>query len=278
MKACILSFIGVVLCPAVALAASPVVENRSWTVNYPVSTASPRLEVSNIWGGVRVRAGEAGRVTVAITETRSAPDQRLFDRSLDMIRLDIAADASGVSLLVGNGKDLWQRWDDCHDCRVDYQFDIQVPPDTVVDVGTVMDGKVDIQGVAGVVRASNVNGSIHVVDVRDCASVDNVNGPITIGFSQSPQQDCRIETVNGDVTLDMPGDASLDMALDLFNGKVSSELPVGPFAVPASVEQIVEDGRTRYRIQQQAGIRIGAGGPTYSVASVNGDVRITKHQ
>jgi len=31
-------------------------------------------------------------------------------------------------------------------------------------------------------------------------------------------------------------------------------------------------------VQKKAGIRIGAGGPTYSVASVNGDLRIRKHQ
>jgi hypothetical protein len=97
-----------------------------------------------------------------------------------------------------------------------------------------------------------------------------------MGYSHAPLQDCRIETVNGDVTLVMPIDTGLDVRLDLFNGEAFSELPVSPFELPATVEQIVEDSRTRYRIQQMAGMRVGAGGPTYSIASMNGDLRIRK--
>jgi len=269
---------GLALGASLSAAASPVTENRSWTETYPVSATAPRLEVSNIWGGVRVRAGVPGQVTVSIAERRSAPDQARFERSLQTIRLEIEADSSGVSLLVGNRDDSRWYWNDCRDCRVDYQFDIQVPPDAVLDVGTVMDGKIDIQGVAGIVSASNVNGPIDIGDLHDCTVVDNVNGPINMNFDRAPLQNCTIETVNGDVTLEMPEGASLDVALDLFNGKVSSELPVGPFQLPATIEQIVQDGRTRYRIQQLAGVRIGAGGPTYSVASINGDLLIRKHQ
>ncbi|MGH8496379.1 MAG: hypothetical protein ACREVN_09610 [Gammaproteobacteria bacterium] len=257
--------------------AAPVTEERSWTETYAVTAASPRLEVSNLWGSVQVRVGPPGRITASITELRSAPDQARFERSQEVLKLEVEADASGVSFLVGEDSRHRQHWNDCHDCRVDYQFDIEVPPDAVVDVGTVMDGKVDIQGVAGRIRASNVNGPISVADVRNCESVNSVNGPITMGYSHAPLQDCRIETVNGDVTLVMPIETGLDVRLDLFNGEASSELPVSPFELPATVERIVQDGRTRYRIQQMAGMRVGAGGPTYSIASMNGDLRIRKH-
>lgn len=272
-----LGLAAIVISASGAAAASPVNENRAWTEVYPVTGAAPRLEVSNIWGGVRVRVGEPGVITVAVTESRSAPDQARFDYSQEVLSLDVKADATGVALLVGNHDDSWWQRKDCHDCRVDYQFDIAVPPDTVVDVGTVMDGKVDVHGVAGAISAKNVNGPIVIDGVSNCVDIGNVNGPITMGFTHAPRQDCRIETVNGDVTLDMPENTSLDVSLDLFNGRVSSELPVGQFELPASVETIVEDGRTRYRIQQLAGIRIGAGGPVYSVASINGDLHIKKH-
>jgi len=278
MKIFTLGLAAIVLCASHAAAATPLSENRTWTDVYPVADVAPRLEVSNIWGGIKVRAGVPGQVTVSIAERRSAPDQARFDRSLQSIRLEIEADASGVSLLVGNRDDSRWYWNDCRDCRVDYQFDIQVPPDAVLDVSTVMDGRIDIQGVAGMVSAHNVNGPIDIGDLHDCTVVENVNGPITMNFDRAPLQNCRIETVNGDMTLEMPEGAGLDVALDLFNGRVSSELPVGPFQLPASVEQIVQDGRTRYRIQQLAGVRIGAGGPTYSVASINGDLLIRKHQ
>jgi hypothetical protein len=261
-----------------ASAAKPVTEQQTWVETYAVSGPAPRLTVSNIWGSVRVRAGAPGNITVAVNELRSAPDQARFERSLDVLRLDVEADASGVSLLVGERDNRRQHRNDCRECRVDYQFEIEVPPDAVIDVGTVMDGKVDIEGVAGAISASNVNGPINITGLRECEAVSSVNGPITMDYSQAPVLDCRIETINGDVTLDVPADAGLDMALNLFNGAVSSALPVGPFELPATVEQIVEDERTRYRIQQLAGMRIGAGGPVYSITSMNGDLRIRKHQ
>lgn len=255
--------------------AAPVTEEQSWTETYDVTASAPRLEVSNIWGSVQVRVGSPGRITANVTELRTAPDRVRFERSQESLKLNIEADASGVSFVVGERSR--QHWNDCRNCRVDYQFDIEVPPDAVVDVGTVMDGKVDIQGVAGTITASNVNGPISVADVQNCKTVNSVNGPIIMGYSGAPLQDCRIETVNGDVTLIVPADTGLDVRLDLFNGDVASELPVSPLELPATVEQIVEDNRTRYRIQQMAGMRVGAGGPIYSIASINGDLRIRKH-
>lgn len=257
--------------------AAPVTEERSWTESHAVTGSAPRLEVSNIWGSVQVRVGPPGRITASVTEFRSAPDEARFERSKERIKLYVEADASGVSFTVGEPEGRWQRWNDCRDCRVDYQFDIEVPPDTVVDAGTVMDGKVAIRGVAGAIRASNVNGPVEVADVRDCEAVNSVNGPIAVSYSHAPLRDCRIETVNGDVTLILPAGAGLDVRMDLFNGEVSSELAVSPLELPATVEQYVEDNRTRYRIQQMSGMRVGAGGPTYSITSMNGDLRIRKH-
>ena len=66
--------------------------------------------------------------------------------------------------------------------------------------------------------------------------------------------------------------------VDLFNGKVVSEFVAGPLDLPATIERTTENGHNQYRIQKLSGLRIGAGGPIYSIASINGDVRIQKHQ
>ncbi len=261
----------------IADSAAPITKEKAWTVTYAVGTTAPRLEVSNIWGSVRVRTGPIGEITVAVSEIRSAPDQQRFSMSLDSINLDIEADLNGVSITVGDRENRWQRMDRCHGCRVDYQFEILVPPNAVVDVGTVMDGLVYVSGVEGVVSASNVNGPISIDDIQDCGSISSVNGGVKIGFSRAPLRNCSIETINGDITLKVPADTSLDLTIDLFNGDIESEFPVDPLVLPATTEYVVEDGRHQYRIQQLSGIRIGAGGPTYTIASMNGDVRIRKN-
>jgi len=265
------------LLAGLADSAAPITKEKAWTETYAVGTTAPHLEVSNIWGSVFVRTGPNGEITVAVSEIRTAPDEQRYSMSLDRINLDIEATSNGVSIVVGDREHRWQRMDRCHGCRVDYQFEILVPPNAVIDVGTVMDGRVDVRDVEGVVSASNVNGPISVDGIQNCGSINSVNGGVKIGFSRTPFRDCSIETINGDITIKVPANTSLDLTVDLFNGDVKSEFPVDSFVLPATTEYVVEDGRHQYRIQQLSGFRIGAGGPTYTIASMNGDVRIRKN-
>jgi len=278
MKTTITALITLILSAGTSLAASSVQEQLNWQDTYTVNTATPHLRISNIWGGVKVRTGESGQISVSAVELRSAPDQERFDRSFESIRLDVKADANGVSLLVGDPDERWHRMNECRGCRLDIQFEVLVPPGTIVDVGTVMDGRVDIAGVAGSVSASNVNGPVRVDDIQECTSIESVNGKIDVGFATSPISDCNIETINGDITLDVPEGTGLDIQLDLFNGDLSSQFMAGPLDLPATIEHTTENGHVQYRIQKLSGLRIGAGGPTYSISSMNGDVRIQKHQ
>ena len=265
------------LTTGIANSATPVTEEQTWTETYAVGTSTPHLEISNIWGGVRVRTGESNEIVVKISDVRTAPDQEMFDLSLQLINLDIATSSGSVSILVGDRDNRWNRMNHCHDCRVDYQFDVLVPPGSIIDVGTVMDGLVDVSGVTGTVSASNVNGSVSVDKIRNCDSINSVNGGVKIGFSAAPVRDCEIETVNGNITLNIPDDTSLDVTADLFNGEIKSDFPVDPLSLPATVEHVQDDGRNLYRIQKLSGVRIGAGGPTYSIASINGDIRIRRN-
>ena len=56
----------------------------------------------------------------------------------------------------------------CRSCRVDYQFEVVVPPDTRVQVSTVNDGAIDIAGIIAPVSASNVNGPVAVRGLYEC--------------------------------------------------------------------------------------------------------------
>lgn len=258
-------------------AAEPVVESNTWTQVYPVSTATPHLVVSNIWGNVRVRAGREGEISVTIDEKRSAPTQKLFDRSLVLMDLVTDGDSDGVSLLVGGEHQNWNFHNKCRGCRVDYQFEVLVPPGTQVDVATVTDGRIDVVDIAGTISASNVNGPVYISGLSNCDDLQSVNGAVDISFSSAPGLDCSISTVNGDIIVNMPDGTGLDIALDLFNGRLVSEFKVDAYAIPAQIEQSSSDGRLSYKIQQSAGLRLEGGGPTFSISSLNGDIRFQKN-
>jgi hypothetical protein len=256
-------------------AADRVGESKTWTETFPVGS-KPTLEIDNIWGDVNVRPGQSGEIVVTISEKRSAPDQKRYERSLETLQLNTDADDTGVVLYVGNDDRGWHGRDNCRGCRVDYQFDVVVPVDTQLNVSTVNDGRIDIAGVSGSVSAGNVNGPIAVSKMRNCSELNSVNGEVSLGFAAPPGENCNIETINGDITLTMPDDSGFDVAMDLFNGRMLTQLPVDGLSMPAKVEHIESNGHHTYRIEQQTGVRIGAGGPTFTISSMNGDIRIQK--
>jgi hypothetical protein len=260
-------------------AACAVTDQNTWSETYPVSAATPKLRIDNIWGNVRVRAGAMHQIAVTVNEKRSAPTQELFDLSKETIYLDVQTDDTGVSLIVAKPeRQPGRQIDRCRNCRVEYQFEVTVPAGTQVDVSTVTDGGIDVAGTNGPVNASNVNGPVAAKDLQDCAQIESVNGAVDVSFARAPSRDCNIKTINGDITLTVPGGAGLDAALSMMQGKVDSEFDLEPLALPAKVEQKQEGGQFVYHIEQAAGIRLGKGGPTFSIESLNGDLRIRKGQ
>lgn len=259
-------------------AAAAVTDQKIWSQSFPVTAAVPRLLIDNIWGNVRVRTGPAREIAVTVDEKRSAPSQELFELSKQTIFLDVQANGDGVAMVVGKPEDSMARprVNRCRGCRVDYQFEVTVPPGTQIDVSTVTDGGIDVVGGGGPVTASNVNGPVAVTDLQDCAQIESVNGAVEVSFARAPSHDCSIKTINGDITLTVPGGSGLDAALSLMQGKIVSEFDLEPLPLPAKVEQRKEDGRFVYHIEQAAGIRLGAGGPTFSIESLNGDLRIRR--
>lgn len=269
--------IGFVALLAGSAAAAAITDQKTWSKTYPVTAAAPRLVIDNIWGNVRVRTGTAREIAVTVDEKRSAPNEELFELSKQTIYLDVQADAGGVAMVVGKPDDTMRpRINRCRECRVDYQFEVTVPPGTQIDVSTVTDGSIDVAGAGGPVSASNVNGPVAVTDLQDCAQIESINGSVDVSFTRAPSRDCSIKTVNGDITLTVPGGTGLDAALSMMQGKVVSELDLEPLALPAKVEQKKQDGRFVYHVEQAAGIRLGKGGPTFSIESLNGDLRIRK--
>jgi hypothetical protein len=258
--------------------ADPINEQKTSQHTYPVSSPTPRLFVRNIWGNVTVRVGDAREIAVTVNEHRTAPTQALLERSKEHIRLDIEASGDGVSMIVGDPDRTNGRIDLCRGCRVDYQFEISVPLDTQIDIGTVTDGRVEVAGIRGLVNASNVNGPVAATDLSNCAKIESVNGALDVQFARAPAEDCTLETINGRITVGLPPDTGLNAILSVNHGDIESDFDVEPMTLPMKLKKQDSDHRYSYRIVRPVGVRLGAGGPTFTFASLNGDVRILKNK
>ncbi|MFL6617127.1 MAG: hypothetical protein ACJ8MH_00910 [Povalibacter sp.] len=265
------------LLTCVAVCAEPVVEQKSWEQSYAVTQTTPKLVVRNIWGNVNVRRGTAGVIVVSAVERRSAQTPEYFEKSKQQLQLEVVATPEAVSLVV-NHPERTDRTDVCQGCSLEYQFDIRVPADAVVDVRTVTDGRVEVSGIRGPVNAGNVNGAVAVSDIDECSSIESVNGTLEVTFARAPVSNCSLKTINGEITLGLPTGTGLEAIIDLGHGQIESEFDVDAMTLPVKVEKSQQQDHWLYRVQKSAGVRVGAGGPTFTFASLNGDVRILKNK
>ncbi len=257
--------------------AERVTDAKDWTETFDVG-GNPSLTVDNIWGNITITPGASNEIEMAVRAIRSADDAENFRRSLELIPLRIAQDGDEVYLRVGRDQEKW--WNDyrCDGCRLHVELKVTVPVNTTLDVKTINDGDVRITGIEGRITAANVNGSIATHGVTHCEHVETINGDIDITFTHSPATDCRIETLNGDIALDMAPGADADLAVSLFNGKVRSSVDLAPREMAATVERRTKNGRNHYDIEQLAGLRLGRGGKTLTLKSLNGDVLVARSQ
>ena len=258
--------------------AADVTEQNTWQHTYPMSTSTPQLSVRNVFGNVTVRAGNTREIIVAITERRSAPTQAALEESKTQLRLHTEATQDGASFVVDNPNQGSVRTELCRRCRVEYEFDITVPMEAQVDVGTVTDGRVEVTGVRGAVSARNVNGPVAVAGLSECSKIESVNGALNVNFARAPGKDCALKTINGDITVGLPASAGLDAMLSVTHGELESDFDIEPLTATPQVEREQRDSGYLYRIDQKAGVRVGAGGPTFTFASLNGDIRFVKNK
>jgi len=273
-----LAYLGASLLLAASVQAADVTEQNSWQRAYPVTTGSPKLFVRNVFGNVTVRTGNIREIVVAVNERRSAPTRAELDESKKRLQLHTEATSEGASFVVEDPDRDSTRIELCRQCRVEYEFDITVPADAQVDVGTITDGRVEVTGVRGAVSARNVNGPVAVAGVAQCSQIESVNGALDVSFVRAPGNDCALKTINGDITVGLPANAGLDAMLSVTHGKLESDFDIEPLTSAPKVEREERDAGFLYRIDHKAGVRLGAGGPTFTFASLNGDVRFIKNK
>lgn len=270
--------IGFITITAALAGASPVgavSEQDSWQASYRFAGA-PELRIDNVWGDVEVRGVAGDTITVSVEERRSARDAEELERSRELIFLDVIESETGIAFVVDGTVRERRGRNPCHSCRVEYRFLVEAPRATRVSLSTVNDGAVRVEEIDGPVRAANVNGPVSALGIARCEALSTVNGDIHAEFAAAPDGDCAFETINGDIVSVLPAGSGIDLHLTLGHGAVYSDFDLAALALPAIVERIERPGAHAYRIEQPAGLRLGAGGPTFRFESMNGHVRLKR--
>jgi hypothetical protein len=157
---------------------------------------------------------------------------------------------------------------------VEYDIEVRVPRGASVEVSTVNDGDVTVEGVNGSFDLKNVNGAVRLVDAGGSGSINTVNGDVEATFARAPGEPSSFRTVNGELDVTFPANLSADLAFRTMQGDVYTDFDVAAVDGPAEVRR----DRNRYamNLNRPSAFRIGTGGQTHSFNTLNGDILVRK--
>jgi hypothetical protein len=227
--------------------------------------SSPRISVDNVNGPIRV-IGDGG-TQVRFTATESNPD-RVAD-----VHLDVTQSSDGLELYVDGPFRHRHGWfDDERENRVKFTFELHVPAHATVDLKTVNDGAVQVDGVAGEYKAVNVNGDVTLTNASGYGIAKTVNGAIHAAYSANPTQDSDFTSVNGDISVYLQPSLNAGVKYTTVNGDVYTDfnMDLQRSGSQAGEHMIVFSRR------RASGGQIGQGGPLLSFRTVNGSIYIHK--
>jgi DUF4097 and DUF4098 domain-containing protein YvlB len=223
---------------------------------YPLS-ARGRIEIENINGPVHINGWDRDEVKVDAVKT-AWNKQRL-----DEARIEVRSEQNELSIRTeyperdhtfnfGSDENYG------NPARVEYT--ITVPRHAQLDQIKLVNGRLDVQDVAGEVHASCVNGRIQAHNLQGRVELETVNGELDASVDQLPSSELKLSSVNGRLLVTLPSDARAELKASTVSGNISDE-----FGLPVTRHHYV--GRSLHG-------QLGGGGTLVKLSNVNGTIEI----
>jgi hypothetical protein len=263
---------------AAAGAHAEIVETRALEDSVPIDAAAPlHVVVDDVFGSIKVTAHDAATVEMHATETVRAKSRFDLGRPRSDVTLRTERDGGEVAFLV-------RRPDGQCDCSsnhwdgyvVEYDIELEVPRGASLDLSTVNEGDIVVDGVEGDFEIANVNGAIRLGGLRGSGHIRTVNGPIEAVFAHAPAGPVSFKTINGRVEAAFPDDLSADLRFKTMHGEIWTDFKGEPLAAAVTREHAQRGNGWVLRSSSQGGIRVGNGGPTHEFETLNGDIVVRK--
>jgi hypothetical protein len=245
-----------------------------------------RLRIHNANGRTRVRGEERSDIAVRASKRARAESRAAAEELLREMRVSQRGEGGGLSLHV----DAPRRWNR----RGQVHLDVLVPRGLSVEVSAV-NGRVEIEGIRGEVRARSSNGSARICDVIGNVEVATSNAKVfcacTCGKLRLRSSNGRIvleehrgdvdaATSNGLITARLAELGSAGVELCTSNGRIALTLPD---EVDAEVDMAVDNGVIRNDRELDAAHttdsghvhgRLGKGGALIKLRTSNGSISL----
>ena len=242
-------------------------------------TQPQTLEIDNVFGSIKVLGYNGDIVKVTAQKTIRAETNETLQQAKTEVKLDISSKGNTIIFFV-NGPFRTEKGSISWNARkiryiVQYDFEVNVPHKTGLRLKTVNDGNIYVSDINGDFGIRNVNGRIKMEKINGSGKAHTVNGKVAVLFNKNPGSNCSFHTINGNLEVTFLPGLSADFKLKTFNGKIYSDFPT-TYLPPTLVKGERKKGKYGYKSSRFQGVRIGSGGPTIKMDTLNGNILISK--
>ena len=153
-------------------------------------------------------------------------------------------------------------------------FDIKVPRNFSLDIKTVNNGDIFVDGLEGEFEVSNVNGSITMDNISGPVLADAMNKDIKIDFRSVGNGHMAFSNFNGDIDISFPGDLKAEVKAKSPMGDIFSDFEMKMIETEASSSKKSANGA--YKVTRNEWVKgtINGGGAEMVFQNFNGDILI----
>ena len=217
---------------------------------YPLA-ANGRIELENINGAVHISVWDQNQVKVDAIK-RARDEQRLKNEE---IRVDARPDSISIETRYHDQDDDWH----ANHNPGSVEYTLTVPRNARLDEIKLINGALDVTGVAGEVRASCINGRLVARGLGGRAKLETINGSLNAEFDRLASE-LDLSSVNGSVRLTLPSDAKARIEASTVHGGIDND-----FGLHTNDHHIVgHDLRGE----------LGGGGTEIRLRNVNGSIEV----
>ena|SRR5208337_1374616 len=223
---------------------------------YPLS-AQGHVEIANVNGPVHIAAWDRPEVKVDAVKSAWSKER------LDEAKIQVEASPDRISIRTEYpGHDHTFNYGGAgeHNNPARVEYTVTVPRQANLDEINLVNGRLDIQGVAGDVHASCVNGRLEARNLQGRSELSTVNGSLDASVDQLPSSGLKLSSVNGSLHVTLPSDTNAELKASTMSGSISNE-----FGLPVTKHQYV--GHSLHG-------QLGGGGAFVKLSNVNGAIEI----
>ncbi len=223
--------------------------------------AGGTVSLQNINGSVKITTWDKNEVK--IEAVKYADDKK----DLDNLKIEIDASNDIVAIHTRYPEER----DEHHSHGYEVEYTLTIPKGANLDKVDLINGEIDISGVTGMVAASTVNGAIHAKNLVGGCDLKTINGEVEAEFvAMAAESSARLKSVNGAVVVRIPASANANVEASTTMGHITNE-----FGLQTSRESNEVDYA---RMGDSLHGKIGNGGASLRVKTVNGSIRILKSE